>query len=113
MEVGPCGGVGLTFHMPAYPLWLLSRTTSPCLCTVIVVAVNVDVQPSAHSFSMNISAPDWRWGKMRAILSLVDSKGLRLSSDLWVACMRLPFERINCGPCEAFTFLLQVVYTLM
>ena len=60
--------------MPASPLKFPSRTTSPCLCTIIVVEVNVDVQTSSHSCPMDISDPDWGWGKMWAILSLVDSK---------------------------------------
>ena len=49
------------------------------------MVVNVVVQPSSNSFPMDISAPDWRCGEMWAILDLVDSKGLRLSSAFWVA----------------------------
>ena len=75
MGVGPCDGVSLTCHMPASPLRLPSRTTSPCLCTVVVVAVNVAVQPSSHSCSMEISAPDWRWGKMWDIFPLLIVRG--------------------------------------
>ena len=62
---------------------------------------------------MEISAPDWRWGKMCDIFSLVDSKGIRLSSDLWVACMILPSGRITCGPFEVFILLIHGVSTLM
>ena len=99
MGVGPCVEVILTFHMPASPLRLLSRTIYPCLCTVIVVAVNVDVQPSSNSCPMEINAPNWRWGKIFAVFELVDNKGIRLSSDLWVSYMRITSGRITCGPC--------------
>ena len=47
------------------------------------------------------------------ILSLVDSKGLSLSSAPWVSCMRLPSGRITCGPCEVLTLLLQGVSNLV
>ena len=71
--------------MPVSPLKLLSRTFYSCLFTVMEVAVNVDVQPSSNICPKEISAPDWRWWKMCAIFDLVDSKGLMLSSSLWVA----------------------------
>ena len=71
------------------------------------------VQKSSHSLSMEIIAPDWRWGEMCAFLALVGSKGLRLSSALWVPCMRLPSSRINRGPGVVLTLLLQGVFTLM
>ena len=77
------------------------------------VAVNVVVQPSSHSCPMEISVPDWRWGKMCAVLDLVDNKGVRLSSALWVACMRLPSGRITHGPCCVLTLFTQDVYTFM
>ena len=95
------------------PLRLTYSTTSPCLCTFIVVSVNLSVQPSSHSCPMEISAPDWMWVKMWAILDLVDSKGIRFSSVLWVACMMLPSVRITRGPCEVLTLLLQGVYALI
>ena len=83
MDVGPCGGVNLTCHVPTSPLILPSRTAHYCLCSVVLVAVNVAVQPSSRGCSVYISAPDWRWGEMWDILDLVDSKGLRLSSSVW------------------------------
>ena len=70
--------------MPTAPLQFPYSTTSTFLCTVILVAVNVAVHPSSHSFPMEISAPDWRWVEMCAVLDLVDKKGLRFSSSLWV-----------------------------
>ena len=76
------GGVSCTCHMPAVPLLVPSRTTYTFLFTIMVVAVNVDVHPSSHSFPMKISNPDWRWGNMCAILVLVDRKRPRCSSAL-------------------------------
>ena len=80
-----CGGVSLTCHMPDAPLQAPFRTTSPCFCTVMVLAVNLSVQPSSNICLMDISVPDWRWGNMWAVLALVDSNDLRLSYTLWVA----------------------------
>ena len=113
MGVGPCGGVILTCHMPVSPLCLPSRTLFPCLCTVIVVAVNVAVHPLSRSCPMEISDPDWMWVKMCAIFPLIDSKGLMLSSALWVSCLMLPSGRINRGPCEVLILLLHGVSTFM
>ena len=89
--------------MPDSPLRVPFRTNSPCFYTVMVVAVNVAVQPSSHSCPLDISAPDWRWRNMWDVLALVDSEGLRLSYDLWIACMMLPSGRITCGPCVVLT----------
>ena len=113
MGVGLCGGVSLTCHMLDSPLLFPPRTIYPCLCNFIVVAVNVAVPPSSHSFHMEVSAPYWRWGKMWDIFYLVDSKGLISSSVLWVAYL-LPISiRIPRGPCEFFILLLHGVSTLM
>ena len=95
MGVGPCSGVILTCQMSAYIFRFPSRTTSTCLCNVIVVEVNVLLHPSEHSFHMEIIAPDWRWEKMWDALSLVYNKGLKFSSYIWVAFMRLPYVRSN------------------
>ena len=100
-------------HIPANPLRVTYRTTSNFLSTVMLVAFNVAVYPSSHSLPMDISAPDWRWGKMCAVLDLVDNKGLRLSSALWVACMRLPFGRINNCHCCVLTLFAQGMSTFM
>ena len=113
MGVGPCSGVILTCQMSAYIFRFPSRTTSTCLCNVIVVEVNVLLHPSEHSFHMEIIAPDWRWGNMYAIFALVDSKGLMLSSALWVACMMLTYGRITRGTWEVLILLLHGVSTLM
>ena len=99
--------------MPVSPLHFPSRTFSPCLCTLMVVSVNVAVQPSSHSFPMEISAPDWRWGEMCDIFALIYSKGIGLSSALWVACMMLPSGRITSCPCEVLILLLHNVSTLI
>ena len=82
MGVGPCGGVSLTCYMPASPLQLPSRSFSSCLCAFIMITVNVAVHTSSHSYPMEISAPDWRWGEMCDIFALVYSKGLMLSYAL-------------------------------
>ena len=113
MGVGPCSGVILTCQMSAYIFRFPSRTTSTCLCNVIVVEVNVLLHPSEHSFHMEIIAPDWRWGKFWDISPLVDSKGLMLSSALWVACIMLPSGRMTHSTYAVLALLLQGVYTLM
>ena len=77
-----CGGISLICHMPASPLRVTYRTKYPCFCTVMIVAVNVAVQPPSHSCPTYISSPDRRWGKMWGVFALVDSKGIRLSSAL-------------------------------
>ena len=113
MGVGTCAGVSLTCHIPNYPLRLPSRTTSTCLCTVIVVSVNVAVQPSSHSCPMEISAPDWMWVNMWAILDLVGIKGIRCSYALWVACMMLPSGSITRGTCCVLNLFTQGVSSLI
>ena len=50
---------------------------------------------------------------MYAIFALVDSKGLMLSSALWVACMMLTYGRITRGTWEVLILLLHGVSTLM
>ena len=47
------------------------------------------------------------------IFTLIDSKGLMLSSALWVACMMIPYGRITRGPCEVLILLLHGMSTLM
>ena len=113
MRVGTCGGVSLTCHIPVSPLRFPSRTFSPCLFTVMVVVMNVDVQPSSNSCPMEISAPDWRWGEMCAIFALFDIKGLVLSYALWFASMMIPYGRITRGPFKFLILLLHGVSTLM
>ena len=61
---------------------------------------------------MEISAPDWSWGEMCAVLALVDNKDMGLSSALWVACMMLPYGRITCGTCYVLTLFTKGVSTL-
>ena len=109
-----CGVVArCTYHIPATPLQVLSRTTYPFFSTIKCVAVNVAVQPSSHILPMEISAPDWRWGKMCDVLALVDNKGLRLISALWVAYIILPYGGITCSPWFVLTLFTQDVSTLM
>ena len=50
---------------------------------------------------------------MWAVLALVDSNGLRLSSAFSVACIRLPSGRITRSPCVVLTLLIQGVSNLM
>ena len=50
---------------------------------------------------------------MWAIFDLVDSKGLRFSSAVWVACRMLPSGKITRGPCEIFILLLHGVSNLI
>ena len=108
-----CGVVSCTFHIPYPPLRVPYRTTYPFLFTVVVVSVNVTVQPSSHSLPMKISAPGWRWGKMCDFLALVDSKMIRFSSSVCVVCIRLPYGRITCGTCVVLNLLLKGVSTLI
>ena len=80
-----CGVVAsYTCYMPATTLKVPSSTIYPFFYTFICVAMNVAVHPSSHSFPMEISAPDWRWVEICAVLDLLYKKGLRLSSSLWV-----------------------------
>ena len=102
-----------TYHMPENPLRVPSRNMYNFISTVICVEVNVAVQPSSHSFPTNISAPDWRWGKMCSVLDLLYNNRLRLSSTLWVARPRLPSGRRTCGPCIILTLFTHGVSTLM
>ena len=57
MGVGTYGGVSLTCHMRVSPLRLPSSNLSSYLCNIMVVEVNVDVQPLSHIRPMDISAP--------------------------------------------------------
>ena len=102
-----------TCHMTAAPFWVPYRITSTFNSTVMCVAVNVDVQPSSNSCPMEINAPNWRWGKIFAVFELVDNKGIRLSSDLWVSYMRITSGRITCGPCCVLDLFKQDVSSLM
>ena len=114
MGIG-CGVVaGCTYHIPAAPLRVTYRNTYTFLkSTFMYVVVNVAVQILSHSFTMEISDPDWRWRKMCDFLALVDNKGLRLSSDLWIDCTRIPSGRITCGPCCVLNLFTQGVSTFM
>ena len=59
-----CGVVArCTFHVPAAPWWVPSRINHCFFSTIMFMAVNMDVQPSSHSFPMYISAPYCRWGR--------------------------------------------------
>ena len=71
------------------------------------------VQISPHSCTMWMSAYYWTWGHMCAVFSLVVNKDLSLSSDLWVACMRLPSGRSTCGPMEILTLFWHSVWDFM
>ena len=99
--------------MPTAPFRVPFRNVSPCLFTVMVVAVNVAVHPLSHSCPMDISAPGWRWGEMCSVLALVEIKGLSWSPALCFSCMMLPSGRITRGPCVVLTLFLQGVCTLM
>ena len=91
-----CGLVdSCTCHISYTPFRVPSRNIFPFLTTVICVAVNVDVHISSHSYPMYISTSNWIWGKMCDVLSLVDNKGFRFSSTLWVAFVRLPYGGSN------------------
>ena len=102
-----------TFQIPVTPFLVPSRTMFYFLSTVICVAVNVTVQLSPHSFPMDISAPDWMWDNMCDVLSLVYNKGQVFSSDLWVACIRLPYGSSTCGLCYFLTLFSHAVSNLM
>ena len=68
------------------------------------MAVNVIMQPSSHSCTMEISAPYCMWGDMCAFLSLLVSNKLRFSYSLWVSLIRLPSSRSTWGHIMIFTF---------
>ena len=106
--VGMC-----TYHMPATNLRVISRTNFSFLSTIMCVAANVSIQPSSNIFPMEIIDPDWMWGKICAVLYIVDKKGIRLSSALWVACTRLPFGRITCNTCYVLNLFTYDVSTLI
>ena len=110
--LGCCVVARCNCHIPDTPLRIYSRNTSNFFSTIMLVAVNVAVNTPEHSFPTEISAPDWRWGKRCAVFSLVDNKCLRLSSSLWVACMRLTSGRINCSPCCILTLLTEFTFLL-
>ena len=99
--------------MPDTPLRVPSRTTYPFFSTDMCVALNVAVNPSSHSFHMDISAPYCRWRDMCAVLDLVDNKGLIFRSALWVSCAILPSGRSTSGPCVILNLFIQVVSTFM
>ena len=99
--------------MTAAPLRVTSRNNYIFPFTFVLVAVHVAVHPSSHSFPMDIIALDWSCGEMCDFLDHVDNKGLRLSSALWVACMRLPYGRITRYPCRVLTLLTQGVSILL
>ena len=77
------------------------------------MAVNVDVQPSSHSFPMEISHPYWRWDKICDVLDLVYNKEVRFSSSLWFACMRPPSGSSTHGHCIVLTLFSHGVSNLM
>ena len=94
-----CGVVDrCTCNMPAATLRVPSRTTFIFLSTVMYMSVNVAVQPLQYSLPVEISDLNWSWRKMCYVLALMDNKGLRLSSDLWVTFTGLPSGRITCFP---------------
>ena len=45
----------------------------------------VDIHSLAHSYPMDINAPDCMWGEICAVLALVVNNVLRFSYALWVA----------------------------
>ena len=65
-----------TCQIPENPLQAPSRNRLTLFYTLMCKSGNVALHPSSHNLPMNISAPDWRWGNMCSILSLVDNKGL-------------------------------------
>ena len=99
--------------MPATNLWVPLSNMSPFFSTIICVAVNVDVQPSSHSFPMEISHPYWRWDKICDVLDLVYNKEVRFSSSLWFACMRPPSGSSTHGHCIILTLFSHGVSNLM
>ena len=102
-----------TCHMPAARLRVTARINSHFFSSVICLAVNVAVHLSSHSFPMDISAPGWRWGEMCSDFYLLDNKEIRLSLDLLVSYMRLPYRMITHFPFCVLNFFTQGVSTLM
>ena len=102
-----------TCHMPANPLWFPSRTGFYFFSSLVCVTVYLAVHSSSQSYPMDISSSDWRWGKLFYLFSFVVNKGLKFSSSLWVACMRLPSGRSTLGPLVILNLFLHGVLTLM
>ena len=75
--------------------------------------VKVDVHTSFQSFPISIRAPDCRWWKMCAFLSVWVSRGFSLSFSLWVAFMRLPSGSMTLGVLVLVLLLLYGVFTLI
>ena len=50
---------------------------------------------------------------MFAVLDILDNKGLRFCSSVWVAYERLPYGSSTCGTCVVLTLFAQGVSTLM
>ena len=71
------------------------------------------MQPSSHSCPIDIRAPDCMWEKIWDVQVTWVKRGLRLRSDLWVACMILPSGRMTWGTLIFFCLLLHGVFTLM
>ena len=71
------------------------------------LAVNMDLHPSSHSWSLDISAPGLRWVQVSYLLALVVSTGLSLSSPVFVSCIIL-LSGINT---RIFTLLVHDVFT--
>ena len=71
--------------MPDKTSWWNYRTSWNLFSTFVYLAVNVAVQPSSHSWCMDISSPHYRRRKMCDVLDLVVINSIRFSSSLPVS----------------------------
>ena len=83
------GEARLSFQMTDEPLQSRSNTSWPCSSIFKCLAVNVTVCISSSICTMEISAQDYRRGKVCSVLSLVVIKCIRLISALWVDFMKI------------------------
>ena len=99
MRIGCSVVARCTCHIPYTLLRMHYRTMYHLFSMVICLVVNAVVHPSSNSCHMEISAPNWGWIGMCDDMALLDNKGLRFSSALWVYFMRIPYGKNTCGPC--------------
>ena len=105
--------VRFTCHIPEDPVWWPSIMVWTWLSTVRRVALKVDVQPSLHSWPMEMIPPEQIWLKMWYILSLVFISGIRYGYYRCVTCIRLPSRSMTWGPFYTAVLLINGMITLI
>ena len=102
----------LTYHMTDVVDLLPYSTVSQSLNTPRRVAVKFAIQPSLHSYPINMRAPDCRWENTWDFQDAWVERGFRLSIALWMACMVLSSRRMTWGPLIIGCLLIHGVFTL-